>query len=493
MKKQLSKRIGAILTTIAMLTALLPMAIPVMATGETGENLIKNGDFSTLDSDGWATGWLKDGTFTNQKIAETHKDSGFTNSLQFYGQEGAVYQVVDGVIEEESYELSLDVYAPLADRRVEMSVTYGRVESDGTFTPFDSYDEKSELMVGKMLASTDNVSVYSTVTVSTGYNSSVVRRSLNFTVPKGATAVKVMLDGIGLGSSKSAFVDNVTLERKDRPVEKVNDGDFHITRENNSFDAWWRNDAALAVRETAADGNSYLKLLGLNADNGYTRLRQRMLLKPGKAYKLSFKFAQTGFADGVSPDVSVAVGTMNNATSETVAPVYESCSSSSELTWSNYETVFTLDEQNDEYKFGLVNVAMHIDAPTVDTWPEGAVVYYDDISLQEIDYDNTTMGFSLGDSSKFTTVATEAKAASLIFVQGSTPDVLKFIVAKYNKTTNALEEVMGLVNAGEGIKAGNAKRYDVELDAYSADSYYRIFLWEDATLVPILNSQSIGK
>ena len=216
-----------------------------------------------------------------------------------------------------------------------------------------------------------------------------------------------------------------------------------------------------------------------------------MLLKPGKAYKLSFKFAQTGFTDGVSPDVRVTVGTMNNATSETVAPVYESCSSSSELTWSNYETVFTLDEQNDEYKFGLVNVAMYIDAPTVETWPEGAAVYYDDISLEEIDVE-PSMGFSLGDSSKFTTIATEAKAASLIFVQGSTPDVQKFIVAKYNKTTNALEEVMGLVNAGEGIKAGNAKRYDVELDAYSADSYYRIFLWDGATLRPIFNSQRIG-
>lgn len=492
MKKQLSKRIGAILTTIAMLTALLPMAIPVMAMGETSVNLLVNGDFSDLDSEGWATGWLKDGTFTNQRIEATHAASGFENSLRFYGQEGAVYQVVDGVIEEENYELSLDVYTTAADRRVEMTVTYGKVESDGTFTPFDSYDDKSELMVGKMLATTNHTSVNSSVMVSTGYDSSVaVRRNLNFTVPKGATAVKITLDGTGLGSKYTAYVDNVTLVRKDRPAEMINDGNFHITRKNNALDAWWKSNSTLAVRETAADGNSYVKFTGLDADDGYTRLRQIMLLKPGKAYKLSFKFSQTGFTDGVSPNVSFVAPSINGATRDAVAPAYESCSSSSELTWSEYETVFTLNEQSDEYTFGLVNVQMYIDTPTVETWPEGAVVYYDDISLQEIDY-NTTMGFSLGNSSAFTTVATEAKAASLIFVQGSTPDVQKFIVAKYNKATNALEEIMGLVNAGEGITAGNAKRYDVELDAYSEDSYYRIFLWDGATLRPIFPSDRIG-
>ena len=488
MKKQLSKRIGAILTMTAMLMTLIPMAIPAMATGETETNLITNGDFS--DEADALTGWTKveanSGYVT--VFTKTNNTVGLeAPALQIKGKSGnGVSQIVKEMTAEKSYALSMELVnsSSRANAGILATVTFGKYDGTAFTSLADSADYTADFEKSvkfKMYANTDNTKKNVT---------------MNFTLPPTANAAEIKLTCSSSGSSTGyVLVDSIKLVECSQNIEMINNGSIECSS-GGAAEGWTTKSgtSGAEIPFTTTHSDSYIKLTDVQSVNAY--YRQALSLRHSKLYKLSFDFAHSGLGDSVVPSVKLDIQNANGITDAVdVSPAYTGAGATTgeEINWKTYEAYITLDKPATDYAYDLVDVNLDIQSIKIDSWPEGAAVYYDNISLVEVDKidEADKMAFAAGENGEFTTEATDAKAASCIFVQGETPTVQKFIVAKYNSTTDALESAT-VVNAGEGIAAGNAKRYDVEI-ADDAASYYRIFLWDGTTLKPVLNSEDIGR
>jgi len=193
MKKQLSKRIGAILTMTAMLMTLIPMAIPAMATGETETNLITNGDFS--DEADALTGWTKveanSGYVT--VFTKTNNTVGLeAPALQIKGKSGnGVSQIVKEMTAEKSYALSMELVnsSSRANAGILATVTFGKYDGTAFTSLADSADYTADFEKSvkfKMYANTDNTKKNVT---------------MNFTLPPTANAAEIKLTCSSSGSS----------------------------------------------------------------------------------------------------------------------------------------------------------------------------------------------------------------------------------------------------------------------------------------------------
>ena len=501
MKKQLSKRIGAILTMTAMLVTLIPMAIPVMATGEeteTATNYITNGDFANGEIAPWT---ISAGTSSTVKISTTTKYDVTKPSL-YLQRNTSVYHVVelDGGY---SYELSMLVDSSVAEKGgAETTIEFGCVDESGAFTNLDSAENASSMMKGGLFETGSDSAVSSKIIVRSYAHTEISTETsrterIPFNLPKEANAVKITLAGTNamLGSGGFVLIDNIELKKVERPIEMVYNGSDMIYNAATTAPVGWARTSNTNLKEYStweSDGisNRYLKFTRGNKAEIY--FAQDLTLRKDKLYKLKFNFAQNAY-DEAAPVVSLEIPGLNGIVDTEISPAFRKAANyGSTLNFSDeYETYITVDVA-DDYAFDLVSAKLVIRSCGEDdgsAWASGAA-YYDNISLVEVDAD-TQMAFAAGENGEFTTTPADAKAASCIFVQGETPTIQKFIVAKYNSTTHALESAT-TVSAGEDIAVGNAKRYDVEI-ADDATSYYRIFLWDGTTLKPVLNSKEIGR
>lgn len=499
MKKQFSKRIGAILTMTAMLMTLLPMAIPAMATGEGTGNLLTNGDFAS----GNLTGWTAEGKTEYLTIYNTTNNYGVDiPALKIQGKglnkEAGISQVVDGLRGETSYSLSMSIFQWNAGNNfIKATVTFGNCDGEGNFTPLADYTGAEDLMEGMLLTGGNDSTVTSSVSLNMVADDEDVtgnytnEGTLNFILPPHADAVKVTLIGSATTSTKTLYIDDIVLKECS---ELINNGSF-VTLNTSEAQGWTNTKNTYVSTAHTVAGDSYMKMWGGNINNHYNRYTQQNLtLRHGNVYKLSLDFAHCGEDSNAAPDVSLLIPAINGVSEEITVPVEFTdapvSASSDSLDWNTYEAYIAIDKPAEDYAYNLVNAQLKLNGRNNGSWSEDSAVYYDNISLVEIDDAETEMFFSAGENGEKTEISTEANAASCIFVQGATTTVQKFIVAKYDSTTNALESAT-VVNAGDGIAAGNAKRYDVDI-ADDDTSYYRIFLFDGTTLKPILNSKTIG-
>ncbi len=473
MRKLLSKRVGAILTAVAMLAALLPMAMPVMAEGE---NLLVNGDFSstvaleeaktftngtvnvtvaaeTLIPEGWTLE-------TDAKLATTSKYT-FASGKASLGDGFILTQYVE-VEEGEHYS-----FTPTKANDVFCGV---QVEfynySDGVYNPVNV-----------------NANLYAPLSSYQGTVDKVTGNKVNkvcytendfkFTTPIGCNVVKVGLTSYIAGAKKTGTVQGATLTVTD---EVVTNGTF--TRHGSSnvgtnMDGWRVTNAPNVQAPMSAFKT-----------NGNAGAEQGVLLKANSTYKLSFKFAQNG-ANGTAPTIAlVAKGTsapinlkFHTCTHRVTTSVGKTTSLAND--YITYEVIFTTS--GEEGTLGNYVITLPKTSSSLFTW-------YDDISIMEIDTETRVLPIYADEATtSFASNNTAANGIRYSYVQDEEGKTQKLIRATYEG--EALVDAI-VLTPGEDLAVGEAANYDA---VYSKDYTTKIFLWDGATLAPVLTTPFVNE
>ncbi|MBQ8588251.1 MAG: hypothetical protein IJ454_02560 [Clostridia bacterium] len=387
----------------------------------------------------------------------------------FAGTAFVLKQKVTALTSGQSYKLSL-LMSAANQNGVTVAINYLNYDDSfsGTFT-------KSVQLCGNAVSKSEDCSV-------------------GFTLPPDADTAEIIIT-INGGTSSTVRIDNIELTESD---ELITNGAFENYRSDKDWFTTWNTTPNIYPKAdgkviTGAATDNYA---GLDA-SGET-LTQAVLAKPQKLYRLSFDYAQSGLADTseLSPVVTLTYSGNNGEEKSVVSPVFtpapQTEAGAAEPTWTTYEAYIVTPAVDADYAFDLVNMTLKMSAGQGENWTDGAMVYYDDISLTEAD--DTMIGFASGTDGSFVTVAPSAKTASCVYVQQTSDTIHKFIVAKYSKETETLAEA-NVYDVGKDLPAGKATRLDIPLDAYDENYRYKIFLWKDtdSTLAPIVMSKEIGR